>query len=623
MLNQAGMRRSITLILSIVTSSIVLTRNEPARAGFIADENAKPGTDWLPTNDGTSFGAGVVDVYPARWSITRGETVRLKVRSTTGYSLHVYRLGWYGGAGAREVATRTGLSTDPQPYPSADEDTGSTAAGWHDSVTVATDATWTPGVYVARIDQDGGRQAATFFVVRDTGFAPRPRILVVVGTNTHQAYNAWPGASRGGKSLYAFNSSPGHPKEGESDQAVKVSYDRPFLVGMGLADLANFEVPYVRWLERYGWDVAYCTDQDLHSDPSVVAGRNVFSVAGHWEYVSRAMVESTRTARDAGTNLLFLTGDTISYQVRFEDGLQTMVGYKESWPNDPENIAGRAAQDAGDLAAAKSHYRMVTRGWRNVGNPLTAGEPGMSLTGVHSGGAFGPNGPWGDLVIEAPDHWLFEGTGFSKGDRITRVMGYEFDSAEVGDPSWDPFRPPGQVILGTIVRPSTGEARGNAAYYKAGSGAEIVALGAVQFSWALDRFSSTFGDSSDPRAGRMVHNALVRWTSAPPPVEIDAGPPVPDAAAIDDAAIDDATIADATTPDGSLDDTSFGGGTPPAGVTDASLVDDDGTAVVTQPATPTTEDHGSCGCEVRGASRSSVVVLGLALAALSRRRKRR
>ncbi|MGZ5971749.1 MAG: N,N-dimethylformamidase beta subunit family domain-containing protein, partial [Polyangiales bacterium] len=142
------MHRTAIAALTFVTLCI---STRPAFAGFITDENAKAGVDydWVPRNDGTSFADGVADMYPASYSIARGEPVRLKVRSTTGYTLHVYRVGWYGGAGAREVATRTGLPADPQPYPVAEPEFGIVRAGWHDSVTIPTDESWTPGIYVA------------------------------------------------------------------------------------------------------------------------------------------------------------------------------------------------------------------------------------------------------------------------------------------------------------------------------------------------------------------------------------------------------------------------------------------------------------------------------------------
>ena len=135
-------------IASIALAAALFGFAAPALAGAIADENARPGaaSDWMATNDGTATGAGVADVYPAAWSVARGDTIRLKVRSTTDYDLRVYRLGFYAGAGSREIALLRSLPASPQPYPSADATYGIAEAGWSDSVAIATDATWTPGV---------------------------------------------------------------------------------------------------------------------------------------------------------------------------------------------------------------------------------------------------------------------------------------------------------------------------------------------------------------------------------------------------------------------------------------------------------------------------------------------
>ncbi|MBV9950268.1 MAG: hypothetical protein JOZ69_25740 [Myxococcales bacterium] len=217
----------------------------PVSAGVISTENTKAGSSsWTVQSDGTAEHAGVVDVYPAHWSIARGENVALKVRSTTGFAVRVFRLGWYGGAGATQVGYYPGYSADPQPYPHTDSTYGMAEANWHTSVTIGTSSSWTPGVYVARVEQTGGKQGETFFVVRDDG-AKMP-ILLVLSTNTHQAYNAWPGAAKSGKSLYGFNSSSTPPTAGLSSltQAVKVSYDRPFLVGGGTADIANQDIRF-------------------------------------------------------------------------------------------------------------------------------------------------------------------------------------------------------------------------------------------------------------------------------------------------------------------------------------------------------------------------------------------
>lgn len=134
------------------------------------------------------------------------------------------RLGWYGGRGAREVKLVTGQAASPQPYPVADGKFGIAEAKWADSVSIATDASWTPGLYVARVESSAGKDAVTFFTVRDDGMDKLP-ILLVVGLTTHETYNSW----------------PVHPTESIKDltQAVRVSLDRPFFVGGAIADVGG------------------------------------------------------------------------------------------------------------------------------------------------------------------------------------------------------------------------------------------------------------------------------------------------------------------------------------------------------------------------------------------------
>ena len=527
-----------------------------AFAGIIADENAKPGLSgsWTARDDGTARFDGVVDVYPARWSIARGDAIKLKVRSTQAYDVRVMRLGWYGGAGATEVKVVTGQPASPQPYPTADAKYGLAEAKWTDSVTIPTDATWTPGLYVARVETTGGKDAVTFFVIRDDGLPAKLPVLLVVGLATHQAYNAWPGDARGGKSLYGFNSSPVHPTDaiGTLNQAVRVSYDRPFLVGGGTADIGGYEYPFVRFLEKNGWDVAYATDVDLHEHPEVATGRRVITFSGHEEYTTGKMFDTALAARDAGTNFLFLSGDTWSWQVRLETGsggpLSTQIGYKENFVKDPEQKAGFNAKTAGKIDEAITHFKLVTRGWKNLEQdstttpPIDVRRPGMMLTGVQSAGVIRTkdgspsNGglyPWADLVVVYPSFWIFEGTGLAGGDKIPNVFGYEVDSTLAATPDLDKFRPAPPVVLGRIVEVSDGAVKGSAAFYRHASGAEVVAMGAIYTSWALDDWAakgSGFAGSTDTRYQKMVLNALTRWTGATPP---PPPPPPPDGGIFD------------------------------------------------------------------------------------------
>ena len=47
----------------------------------------------------------------------------------------------------------------------------------------------------------------------------------------------------------------------------------------------------VRWLERNGYDVAYCGNIDTHRQASVLQNRKVFISSGHDEYWSGATGE--------------------------------------------------------------------------------------------------------------------------------------------------------------------------------------------------------------------------------------------------------------------------------------------------------------------------------------------
>lgn len=523
-------------ILASACAIIAMCAASNAAAGLIQDENAKPGISggWAAGNDGTARFDGVVDVYPAKWSIARGETVQLKVRSTTGYDVRVMRLGYYGGRGAREVKVVTGQPANPQPYPTADAKYGLAEAKWADSVTIATDESWTPGLYVARVEQPGGKQAVTFFTIRDDGMAKMP-ILLVVGVATHEAYNAWPGMDRGGKSLYGFNSSPVHPTESIRDlvQAVRVSFDRPFFVGGGVADVGGYEYPFLRWLESRGYDVAVATDLDLHANPDIAKGRRVVAFSGHEEYTTWEMFDNAIAARDSGSNFLFLSGDTWSWQVRLEGN--TLLGYKESWVKDPEQREAFSLREAGNIDEAKKHFRKVTRGWKNLEYDPERGiderRPGMTLTGVQSSGIIrdasgnpmhGGLYPWADLIVDTPSFWIYEGTGLRAGDKIPNVFGYEVDSPMRGSPEFDKFRPPGQVRFGTIKQVSDGTPKGASGYYQkdlgGGKRVEVVAMSAIYVAWGLDDWAAKQGGHSslNPALDKMMTNVLKRWTGADP-----------------------------------------------------------------------------------------------------------
>src|SRR6185295_1718623 len=225
-------------------------------------ENQKPGTPgWDLTAPAE---AREIEGYASKTSVNGGEPIDLFVHTVAGrYSIEVFRMGWYGGSGARRVAGPIERAGIAQQMPAADPVTGLIECAWRDPYRLDTrDAggAWTTGVYLARLTTlpdarvVSRKQSFIVFVVRDDERAAP--ILFQTSVTTYAAYNNW-----GGKSLYAFNSG-GAP-------ARTVSFDRPYAsnpYGVRLDGAGDFlrrwEYNALRFLERGGYDVSYVTDVD-------------------------------------------------------------------------------------------------------------------------------------------------------------------------------------------------------------------------------------------------------------------------------------------------------------------------------------------------------------------------
>src|SRR5438034_6238957 len=122
------------------------------------------------------------------------------------------------------------------------------------------------------------------FVVRDDSRVAA--LLYQQPVTTYQAYNNYPDDNTTGKSLYAFNSNGATTISGGKN-AVKVSFDRPYEGnGTGNAYSQSFfswEYPFVRWMEKSGYDVTYATDIDTHSNGGRLLNYRGFLSVGHDE----------------------------------------------------------------------------------------------------------------------------------------------------------------------------------------------------------------------------------------------------------------------------------------------------------------------------------------------------
>ena len=188
--------------------------------------------------------------YATQISVNRGGTVQFKVdTNAANYRFDIYRMGYYGGLGARKIATVNPSASLPQNQPNCltQASTGLIDCGnWAVSGSWTVPSTATSGIYFAKVVRtDTGGASHIVFIVRND--ASTSDMVIQTSDTTWQAYNTY-----GGNSLYV--GSPGT----NPGRAYKVSYNRPFDTrgdDGGQDWVFNAEYPMVRWLEANGYDV--------------------------------------------------------------------------------------------------------------------------------------------------------------------------------------------------------------------------------------------------------------------------------------------------------------------------------------------------------------------------------
>src|SRR5204862_6676243 len=110
-----------------------------------------------PSDEWDVVGAGnpTIQGFATDISVNRGQTIHFKIKTdAASYQIAIYRMGYYGGMGARQVATIAPTPTLPQSQPACltDAVTGLVDCGnWAESASWAVPATATSGIYFARL----------------------------------------------------------------------------------------------------------------------------------------------------------------------------------------------------------------------------------------------------------------------------------------------------------------------------------------------------------------------------------------------------------------------------------------------------------------------------------------
>lgn len=380
----------------LVLAAPLAFANKPPEPNPVVVENRKPGTtDWqLEKVELDGKRSRTIEGFCSATSVRAGRelTVYVSTDPPSSYRVDLYRMGYYGGKGARHVRSLGPFEGVAQPTPAPGKNQVRECR-WEPGFSITIPDDWLSGVYLGKLTAErSGAQSYVIFIVRDDRSAD---FLFQCSDLTWQAYNRWPAWG----SLYDYKDN-----RWETERSNDISFDRPYaryynglpvsgdkvthIVGAG--EFLLWEFPLAFWMEKHGYDVTYISNLDTHRDPKGLLRARGFLSVGHDEYWTGRMIRNARAARKAGLSLAFLSGNSILHQVRL----------KPASDGQPHRIFAR-------------HREFETE---------------QELMGAASYGV-----GFADWTCTRPEHWVFEGTGMERGDAIADLVGWEYHGPPLGE----------------------------------------------------------------------------------------------------------------------------------------------------------------------------------------------
>jgi hypothetical protein len=355
-----------------------------------------------------------IDAAFDQQSFGRGDDATLLVSTdATRLTLQIFR------SGQRQVVN--GAVTDPYGVSAGPPIDVSWVGRRSAPQAVTVRVAWPTGLYYAKLTADDGRVGYAPLVVRPDSIGGR-RVAVVLPTNTWQAYNFEDVDGDGrGDTWYATGTR-------------RVRLDRHYQ-GRGMPPhFRAYDLNFLRWLDRHGYQVDYLAEADLERAETANVLADAYDLIifpGHHEYVTSREWALITGYRDLGGNLMFLAANNFYWRV-VRHGAATI-----------ERIAL----------------------WRDLGTPETR------LLGVQyvAGDRGRRKRPW--LVIgERTEPWLFAGTGLHDGSNVG-LGGIEIDARASGSPP--------QTHVVAVIRDLFGLGRSaEMTYYETPAGARVFSAGA-------------------------------------------------------------------------------------------------------------------------------------------------
>ena len=516
----------VAVILGGALLAIVpATHAQAACANPVVCENQMPGTPQSTWDVGSNdtYIQGFADPF----SVNVGGSINFKINTAaSSYSIDIYRMGYYGGDGARLITSiPANISvSNSQPACNTNTVTGLVDCGnWGVSATWNVPSTAVSGVYFAHIYTPGNTHENQIpFVVKNT--ASTSKAVFMTSDETWQAYNDW-----GGYSVYAGNAtgSPWCCSALDPGRATQVSYNRPFATRFDTPGGQDFffsmEFPMIEFLEEQGYDISYISEADVSAPgaASMLEQHKVFLNAGHSEYWDSGARANLTTARNAGVSVALFTGNTMWWKTRWansqygNEAYRTLITYKESLdsvqsdPADPPTWTG------------------AWRDPRFAASGDDGGQPENALTGqlwLVNCCSYADQVPsqYAKMALwkNTPVANLQAGQTYTSPNDET--LGYEWDS-DVDNG----FRPPGEIDMSKTcenvsqalltVTENIGPANecNSLTLYRASSGALVFDAGTVQWAWGLNNNHDGDTNGTDPAMQQATVNLLAMMGAQP------------------------------------------------------------------------------------------------------------
>jgi hypothetical protein len=280
------------------------------------------------------------------------------------------------------------------------------------------------GLYFAKLTAPDGGVGYAPFVLRPRVLG-RVRVLVVLPTNTWQAYNLRDVDGNGvGDTWYADSSIP------------SVDLSRPFLDHGVPPHFRAYDQGFLRWIAETHRRPDFISDDDLErlSGSRLAKLYDLIVFSGHEEYVTPPVYRAIARYRNLGGNLAYLSANNFFYVIRRHGKRIFRTGrYRD--------IGMDSAQITGARYVGWFEGKYPTRPYTVVGTKL------------------------------AP--WLFAGTGLHDGSTFGNY-GIEIDARGLGSP-------PGTLVLAKIPDEFGPGRPAEMTYYETKRGAKVFDAGAINF----------------------------------------------------------------------------------------------------------------------------------------------